>query len=145
MGTTVMHSNKVPVWRAQFASKNFSCRAITTSEQQMKQASDMGGVTHWEVVAATTLLPVLLRLGPNILLWIMDLPVHLGEMRLFLIVCVTRWRSLAVQQLEGNTNIFRDRLTSWGKRWKKLWWSNTCLQLPLHDERPFGRSLGRVF
>lgn len=43
----------------------------------------------------------------------MDLPVHLGEMRLFLIMCVThaRWRSLAVQQLEGNT--FRDRLRGW--------------------------------
>lgn len=50
----------------------------------------------------------------------MDLPGHLGEMRLFLITCVThaRWRSLAVQQLGGNSNVFRDRPTSWGKRCK---------------------------
>lgn len=36
--------------------QNFSCRAITTNEQQMKQVSHMVGVTHSEVVAATTLL-----------------------------------------------------------------------------------------
>lgn len=115
--------------------KKFSCRTITTNEQQMKQVSHMVGVTHsW---------PVLLRLGPNMVLWMMDLSVHLGEVRLFLILCVThaRWRSLAVHRSEGNTSIFRDRLTSWGKSWKNGG-SQTCLQLPLRDERSFGRALG---
>jgi len=31
-----------------------------------------------------------------------------------------RWTSLAVQQVEGNRNIFRDRLTNWDKLGKKI-------------------------
>lgn len=145
LGTTVVHSKSS-------LSGELNLQELQLQSNHNKWAADETGITHG---GCSTLrgggchqAPGLCcwGLGPYVVLWMMDFPVHLGEMRLFLIMCVTqaRWRSLAVQQLEGNTSIFRDRLTSWGKKLKNCG-GQTRLQLPLHDERPFGRPLGSMF
>lgn len=70
----------------------------------------------------------------------MCLPVHLGKMGLFLITYVNVYDTCKMEIT--SCNIFRDRPINWEKIGKNCLVSNTSLQLPKHDEKPFGRLRG---
>lgn len=127
-------------------SVKFNLQEVQLQNDHNKWAADETGITHGGCNTLSWWLPprswpVLLRLGPNMVLWWISQCTWVKWGCPWYCVTHARFRSLAVHQSEWNTSIFRDRLTSWGKKWKNGG-GQTCLQLSVRDERPFGRPLG---